>query len=220
MKRNTWNFIVDFLAFLSMLGLVFTGILIYYILPPGTRGGGGHLTLGGWNRHDFGNLHFYLAVVLIVLMLIHVWLHWAWVCTTIKGMQGSARPGGSGRIIAGVIFLVVLAVLLVGSLWLARSAVKGYGLPREHESHETTHPEKVHGESEEHGFGEQEITGRTSLAQAAELAGVGVQRLIEELKLPADTDPQTNLGPLRRTNEWDLYEVRELVEQLRRQHQK
>ena len=47
MKRNTVNFLVDLLAFLSLLGLVFTGFIMKYILPPGGGGGYGRGFRGG-----------------------------------------------------------------------------------------------------------------------------------------------------------------------------
>jgi hypothetical protein len=39
-KRATLNFIVDFIAFLDLLALAFTGIIMKYILPPGSAGQG------------------------------------------------------------------------------------------------------------------------------------------------------------------------------------
>jgi hypothetical protein len=36
MKRSTLNFIVDLAAFLDLLGIIFTGLIMEYVLPPGT----------------------------------------------------------------------------------------------------------------------------------------------------------------------------------------
>jgi hypothetical protein len=46
MKRNSLNFVIDLAAFLNLLGLIFTGFIMEYILPPGT-GGCGRAFRGG-----------------------------------------------------------------------------------------------------------------------------------------------------------------------------
>jgi tellurite resistance protein TehA-like permease len=95
MSRSMVNFILDLVAFLNLLCLVLTGFILKYILPPGSAGGYGRgfrsgrggeavsaeqirefLSLG---RHDWGDVHFYLALLFVVLMIIHIILHWTWI---------------------------------------------------------------------------------------------------------------------------------------------
>jgi len=83
MKRNSLNFWLDVLAFLCLVGLVWTGLLIHRVLPPGIRGGGSHLELWGLNRHDYGEIHLALGVGFLALMLAHLLLHWGWVCCVV-----------------------------------------------------------------------------------------------------------------------------------------
>ena len=90
MSRNTINFILDVVSFLALLGLTITGFIMKYVLPPGT-GGMGNVLHGGtgrnvqvkdlWSmtRHEWGSIHFYLAVVFVILMITHVILHWRWI---------------------------------------------------------------------------------------------------------------------------------------------
>lgn len=97
MKRITFNFIVDLLSFMSLLGLMFTGIVIGFILPPGTGGGYGRGFRGGqgaeeikslWTmmRHEWGDIHFIISVVFIVLMLVHLVMHWTWIKCYFKSL--------------------------------------------------------------------------------------------------------------------------------------
>jgi hypothetical protein len=90
MKRSSVNFIVDLVSFLDLLGLAFTGAIMKWILPPGTGGLGRELHGGGRDgehvkeflalgRHDWGGIHFWLAMLFVVLMVIHVILHWPWI---------------------------------------------------------------------------------------------------------------------------------------------
>ena len=90
MRRNTLNFIVDALTLLTMLVMVSTGLLIKYILPP-RLGTGVHKSLADMDRHEWGEIHFWAAVVLGALLLLHVALHWKWVCATVQGWLDEAK---------------------------------------------------------------------------------------------------------------------------------
>jgi hypothetical protein len=64
-------------------------LILKYRLPPGTGGGRrriyglGRSNLSvqwGLSRHEWGEIHFCLALALVGLIAIHLWLHWNWVC--------------------------------------------------------------------------------------------------------------------------------------------
>ncbi len=89
MKRSSLNFIIDLVALLNLLCLASTGFIMKYVLPPGTGGRGRRLHdgLGGehikqlWSmtRHEWGSIHFYLALLFAILMVVHIILHWNWI---------------------------------------------------------------------------------------------------------------------------------------------
>ena len=88
MKKTTINFYADCVGLIAFLGLVCTGFIGRYILPPGTggRGKGGvpSKTLLSLGRHDWGDIHFYLAVTFVIFTLWHIYLHWEWIKTYCK----------------------------------------------------------------------------------------------------------------------------------------
>ncbi|MHC4573776.1 MAG: DUF4405 domain-containing protein [Planctomycetota bacterium] len=98
MKRSTLNFIVDLVSFLTLLGMVFTGIIMKYILPPGTggcglgfRGGRGEeqvRELWSMTRHEWGFIHYDLAVLFVILMVVHIVLHWNWIKNCFRSLFG------------------------------------------------------------------------------------------------------------------------------------
>lgn len=101
MKRSSLNFIVDLVSFIDLLGIVLTGIIMKYVLPPGT-GGCGREVSGGmgrehirslWSmtRHEWGSIHYYLALLFIVLMTAHILLHWGWIKNCFKSLFGSCE---------------------------------------------------------------------------------------------------------------------------------
>jgi len=101
MKRSSLNFIVDLVSFIDLLCLAFTGFIIKFILPPGTGGRGRELHGGGggeqikelWSmtRHEWGDIHFYLAVAFVILMVVHIILHWGWIKNQFKSLPGFSR---------------------------------------------------------------------------------------------------------------------------------
>jgi len=105
MKRSSLNFIVDLVSFIDLLGIVLTGIIMKYILPPGTGGrgrevsggmGGEHIRdLWSMTRHEWGSIHYYLALLFIVLMTAHILLHWDWIKNYFKSLFRFAQKKGS-----------------------------------------------------------------------------------------------------------------------------
>jgi len=105
MKRSSLNFIIDLVSFINLVCLTFTGLIVKYILPPGSGGQGRllHEGLGRehikqfWymSRHDWGNIHFYLALLFLTLMTIHIILHWAWIKNCFKSLLASSGNSSS-----------------------------------------------------------------------------------------------------------------------------
>jgi hypothetical protein len=107
MKRSSLNFIVDIVSFVDLVGMVLTGIIMKYILPPGT-GGGGREVSGGmgrehirelWSmsRHEWGSIHYCLALIFIVMMTAHILLHWDWIKNYFKSLFGPAQKKDSAN---------------------------------------------------------------------------------------------------------------------------
>jgi len=104
MKHSSLNFIIDLIALLNLLALAFTGFVMKYILPPGTGGLGRKLHGGAgreqikdlWSlgRHDWGGIHFYLALLFLILMAVHIILHWNWIKNYLKSLLGSSQKSG------------------------------------------------------------------------------------------------------------------------------
>lgn len=94
------NFTIDLLAFFDLICLVTTGFIMKYVLPPGSGGrgrllhdgrGAEHIkTLLSMGRHDWGDIHFYFAISFVLLLTIHLTLHFDWIKNTCKKLFGSA----------------------------------------------------------------------------------------------------------------------------------
>jgi hypothetical protein len=69
--------VLNLLLWLGLCGLAGTGLLLAWRLPPGSRGGHG-LELFGLGRHDWGDVHTWVAYFFIAMILAHLALHWRW----------------------------------------------------------------------------------------------------------------------------------------------
>jgi hypothetical protein len=56
-----------------------------------------------------------------------------------------------------------------------------------------------------------QISGQTTLAQAAEVRGLRLKELILQLQLPADVDVDERLGRLKRQYDFEIDDVRGIV---------
>ncbi len=102
------NFVIDALALAGLVMLAATGLLMHFVLPPGS----GNATLWNMTRHAWGEVHFILALVILGVLSLHLVLHWHWIVVLIKGRPDS-KPGAGWRI--GLALLALLALLAVAA---------------------------------------------------------------------------------------------------------
>jgi len=120
-NRPKLNLMIDVVGFVCAVFLIVTGFLLEYSLPPGsgrlgTEGfgegpGGSHrpiLLLWGWSRHEWGNLHYWIAVSLMAVLSFHLVLHWRWIVAMVKGKP---TPGSGIRLALGILGLASLLAL-------------------------------------------------------------------------------------------------------------
>jgi hypothetical protein len=211
MKRNFLNFFVDLASALVLLGIVATGLILRFVLPPGSGRG---RVLWAWNRHEWGDVHFWLAVAAGALLLVHVALHWRWICVIAvrlcrRGGGEQDYPGGMGRNLAGAAFVVGLIGVLAGFVWLAQANVKAIDADAEHRGRGESAPvmqRESHAEEEP-----QSIRGSMTLGEVAAASGVPVDHLRAKLGLPPSTSADERLGRLRQRYGFTMNQVRDIV---------
>ena len=126
MNRTLANIIIDIIAAFLFLGMMATGYLLRFPLPPGSNK---TLSLWGYTRHQWGDIHFWISLGLLVVLAIHLVLHWNWIVTVIGKrchLVKTARPSliRSGILTSGI---VILMITLFG--WTAQNSVKEIARP-------------------------------------------------------------------------------------------
>lgn len=80
MDKSNLNFLIDILMFLTLMTLAGLGLLIKYVLIPGRTAWAKYgvqvdIIWLGLDRHAWGEVHLYLAFLLLSLLALHVILH-------------------------------------------------------------------------------------------------------------------------------------------------
>ncbi len=236
MKRKNLNFAIDAVSLLVMLAMVVTGIVIHYLLPAGSggRGGTGKLTLWGGGRHEWGEVHFWLAIATVVLIVVHLVLHWAWICAVVAGWFRKGRGGAverNYRHLYGFVSVVAAMVLVGGLVALGAFSVeeprgghscegdgRGDGHGRGGGGHgAVTHRYGNDGHDGHGGAGNSEIghiRGSMTLAQVAAQTGIAASALKRRLGLPANTANDERLGRLRQLHGFAMADLRSVIGEL------
>ncbi len=117
--KTTINRLLNLALWLVGLAVLASGLILEFRLPPGSRGGQG-LSLLGWGRHDWGDLHTWLAYAALALVAGHLAMHarWLWIV---------ASQRRSWRLVAGL--AVGLALPAAALLW---PVAHGGGAQSEH----------------------------------------------------------------------------------------
>ncbi len=189
-KRNL-NFIIDSVAFVILMVMTSSGLLMRYCLPPG-RCDKRH-TMLGLQRHEWGDLHFWLALVFFSLMALHIFLHWRWIVGVVKGKPG----GGSGlRAAMGIFGLVMVVALSAAPFFFP---VKVAEAPTFSASELASVP----------------VNASMTLGEAAKASEVPLDDLMMELDIPETVSPERKLEDFCGEYGFSMDEVREVILQMK-----
>jgi hypothetical protein len=105
MKRAALISLIDVVAFIAFLFLTSSGILLRYLLPPGS---GRWSEVWGMTRHQWSELHFWIAVFFFAVLAFHLLQHWRFVLGLFRGhLQECTRL----RVALGLVGLVSVVML-------------------------------------------------------------------------------------------------------------
>jgi hypothetical protein len=214
------NFVIDIFSLLAFVIMAATGFLMRYTLPPGSGRGA---TVLGLDRHEWGGIHFWASVVLMVLLVVHLILHWRWIVAMVKGRKSETT-----------VFRVTLS--LVGVILLAVLLVAPFGMPVERTASAVSHekqevaseplvtpaetemsgPIPTETERGHNGPHDREVRGEMTLTEVSRVTGVPIAYLIEQLHLPTDADPSETVGRLGRRYGFSMTTLREVCDSYRR----
>jgi hypothetical protein len=193
MKRSKLNSLVDVVSFGAFVFLTSTGVLVRYVLPPGS---GRFTTLWGLDRHGWGDVHFWVALIFFSCLSAHIFLHWKWIVSLIKGKK---REGSGFRVGLGILGVVTVVALALAPLFvpvdptMSKDAMDG-----RHQS-------------------EIQVRGSMTLAEVEDATHVPHAYLIRELGLPTNTSPSESFRSLGSRHGFNVQRVRDVVDRYERE---
>jgi hypothetical protein len=110
LSRTTINFLLDVSLLLVFLTIVWTSVVLRFVFPVGTSAAG--WTLWGRSFDDWSAFQFALLCVFTLGVLIHLMLHWSWVCGVIASRISRWR-GRTIRLDDGTQTLYGVGVLIM-----------------------------------------------------------------------------------------------------------
>jgi len=121
------NLLVDTGLLVLFATLCFVAVVVRFVFPPGPAADG--WTLWGLDYDAWGGLQFALLAGLAIGILVHVMLHWSWVCNVIATRLAGrgARVDDGLQTIYGVSLLIGLLLLIGTGLAAAVLTIKGPG---------------------------------------------------------------------------------------------
>ena len=128
-KKRKWpwtliNFWLDSLLLVNFLALIWVSTVIRFVFPTASISAG--WTLWGFSLDAFLGLQFTLMAVFAFGIVLHLMLHWSWVCGVLFGKilpkkEGAALPDDGTRTIYGVGLMIV--ILNVLGIFIAAAAL-------------------------------------------------------------------------------------------------
>ncbi|MEM4625370.1 MAG: DUF4405 domain-containing protein [Candidatus Pacearchaeota archaeon] len=85
MDKSRINYFVDALMTFTFLITAITGLIIFFFLPSGIKQGR-YQTFLGITKGTWSFIHNWSGIIFIVLLLIHLILHWKWIVTMTKSI--------------------------------------------------------------------------------------------------------------------------------------
>lgn len=104
--KKKLNIILDVFIYAEFVFLASTGFLMHYTLPAGS---GHHTTVWGFDRHEWGALHFWISVAFLATLTFHLILHGKWIIAVIRGRKTESSGMRFGLGLFGLIALLILA---------------------------------------------------------------------------------------------------------------
>ena len=185
--KKQFNIVIDIIAFAAFICMISTGVIMRYLLPPGSH----DQNIWGLNRHGWGDIHFWLSAIFFGILILHLILHWNWIISVIKGRVKESVGKRLGWGILGLVVLMALAFAPVIS-----------GLQSADQSAQTNEAHHTH-----------LIKGSMTWNQLMNETNLTSSYFIENLGLPESPSGDEKLSFVLKSNNLEMSDLRSLVSQ-------
>jgi hypothetical protein len=202
------NAIVDYAAFMAFVFLTTTGVLMRYLLPPGS---GRHTQIWGLDRHEWGTVHFWISLTLFGILALHIILHWKWIISVIKGKP---RQGSRSKFLLGTASLFAVVALGISPII---SPVEVDERARQGREQYSETSGLRHETDNARSYDDVQIYGAMTLTEVSQETGVPVSYITQRLGIDGLPTNQ-RIGRLGREYGFDVENVRSVVAAYQKPH--
>nr|WP_319397433.1 DUF4405 domain-containing protein [uncultured Carboxylicivirga sp.] len=222
LSKVKFNFIVDILMFIVMMIVVGIGFLMEYVIIPGSQrfevyGRNVELSFLGMDRHEWGNLHLILGLILIFLLVLHIIFHWKLILSIYRRII----PHEGIRLFLTAVLLILTVLFAIVPLFLKPDISEGGKHSGEHEGNRMNNKSLILHDSkqdlqltkehpEDHAEYDVEIYGSMTLQDVSEKYSIPVNELAEVINVPVSKSGE-RLGRLKKEYAFDMNDLRSYV---------
>lgn len=233
MKKTDWQYLVDTLLFLCIVSITIIGFLMGLVIPKGPASLESTKYFLGLHRHQWGNIHFYLSIAFVILVIIHLTLSWKWV----KNKSRQLFKKGWRAVLVLTATASLATLILFWSLYpKVPGAYEDHGVrigerAREQQLSKEDYSifeeksgihEKLAEKESEHeqkltrGISAEDqsgilITGQMTLYDLEKETGIPARKITYKLGLPSNVPRDETLGRLRRRYGFIIQDVRDAI---------
>jgi len=215
MKRSDWQYIVDTLLFICFIGIAIVGFLMGLVIPRGPQASKEAKYFLSLYRHQWGNIHFYLCISFVVLLIIHLILSWRWI-------KGKARHLFHRGWTTMLVLTVIVSLLVLFFFWNFSPkipiAYEDYGVRTRSKAEEIVSEKSQSLQEEKISIGESRynivITGKTTLMDVEKATGIPAREMADALGLPSKASLKQTLGQLRKRYPFTMEKARDVLIEL------
>lgn len=107
-RKHKQNVVIDYVSFLCMVMLLLTGLLLEFKLPPG----GHNAQVLGLSRHEWGTIHFVVALIFSTGIIVHMIMHLPWLRSVLNPKDESKKKDVIMILSLSIYMLVIMALVL------------------------------------------------------------------------------------------------------------
>ncbi len=108
MKKNFIKYLIDVILFVDICSIAGIGLLLAFVIPEGRASRASKYFLG-LHRHEWGEIHLFLSILLLALLVLHLWLNWTWIVQSSKKYFGNNWKNALWCIGMAWILVIVIA---------------------------------------------------------------------------------------------------------------
>lgn len=159
------------------------------------KGSGHSSTIWNLDRHEWGNIHFWIAVSFLLILALHFVLHWQWIVSLTKGRL---LTNSRNRVALGLVGLFALVAIAVAPI------ITPVQNSRANELKETRSASQT--------LNSQLIRGSMTLYDLEQKTNVPISHFVKKLKLPQNVSKELQLKELRNEYNFTIEDVRRVID--------